>query len=98
MQQQAIATRNEESTSHNPATDEGFFRDCWGDEAMRFTPTEIATIKRLRRSRFPWPVVAKELKATILEVRTAIGLPTYLTPERKTLPWDTSQQTLPFGL
>lgn len=64
---------------------------------MRFTPAQIDTIKRLRRSKFPWPVVAKELKATILECRTAVELPTYLTPEPQTLPWYVAQQTLPFG-
>ena len=61
------------------------------------TPEEIETIRTLRGSNVPWPVVAKTLKATILECRSAIGLPTYATPSRQALPWDQQQQTLPFG-
>ncbi len=64
---------------------------------MRFTPAQIAKIRKLRGSKVPWPVIAKRLEATILECRTAVGLPTYLTQERQTLPWDVVQQTLPFG-
>lgn len=60
------------------------------------TPAQIATIRKLRRLKLPWPVVAKELKGTILECRDAIGLQTYGTPERQTLPWDVEQQTLPY--
>ena len=58
---------------------------------MRFTPAQIAAIETLRGANVPWPVVAKELKATILECRTAIGLPTYGTPERQTMPGEQKQ-------
>ena len=58
------------------------------------TPAQIEAIRNLRGSNVPWPVVAKELKATILECRTAIGLPTYGTPERRSMPWDVIQRGL----
>ena len=60
------------------------------------TPAQIETIRNLRGSNVPWPVVAKELKATILECRTAIGLPTYGTPERRSMPWDVIQREFTF--
>lgn len=60
------------------------------------TPEEIDSIRTLRGSNVPWPVVAKTLKATIQECREAIGLPTYGTTERQSLPWNQQQQTLPF--
>ena len=60
------------------------------------TPEQVATIRHLRGCNVPWPVVAKTLKATILECRHAIGLPTFATPERSALPWNVVQQTLPY--
>lgn len=61
---------------------------------MRFTPAQIATIRKLRGSKAPWPLIAQRLKATILECRTAIGLQTYGTPELQVMPWDVVQRTL----
>lgn len=64
---------------------------------MRFCSVdEIVDIRTMRGFNIPWPIVAKKLKATILECRTAIGLPTYSTPVRQAMPWDQQQQTLPF--
>ena len=59
---------------------------------MRFTPAEIATIKRLRGSNVAWPLIAKRFRATIHECRAAIGLQTYGTPDRQALPWDVEQR------
>lgn len=58
------------------------------------TPDDIETIRTLRGSNVPWPVVAKTLKATIQECRAAIGLPEYQQAERKSLPWDQKQRSL----
>lgn len=59
------------------------------------TPEEIETIRSLRGSNVPWPVVAKTLKATIQECRSAIGLPPeYQKAERQPLPWDQKQRSL----
>ena len=61
------------------------------------TPEQVQIIRNLRACNVPWPVIAKTLKATILECRTAIGLQTYGTPQRQTMPSDVVQQTLPFN-
>ena len=60
------------------------------------TPEQVLIIRNLRACNVPWPVIAKTLKATILECRTSIGLQTFGTPERQAMPWDVVQQTLPF--
>lgn len=61
------------------------------------TPEQVSAIRNLRGCNVPWPVIAKTLKATILECRTAINLPTYGTPEQQAMPWDVVQRTLPFN-
>lgn len=59
------------------------------------TPEQVSTIRTLRGANVPWPVVAKTLKATILECRAPLGLPTYDKPaERRAMPWDKQQQSL----
>ena len=60
------------------------------------TPEQVQIIRNLQACNVPWPVIAKTLKATILECRTVLGLPTYGTPERQAMPWHLTQQTLPF--
>ena len=58
------------------------------------TPDDIEIIRTLRGSNVPWPVVAKTLKKTIQECRSAIGLPEYQQAERQSLPWDQKQRSL----
>ena len=60
------------------------------------TADQVAQIRNMRGCNVPWPIVAKTLKASILECRTAIGLPTYSTSERQGMPWDVVQRTLPY--
>ena len=61
------------------------------------TADEIATIRNMRGCGVPWKAVAKEVNHTILECRAAIGMPEYDKPtERRVMPWDVVQQTLPF--
>ena len=60
------------------------------------TDDQIATIRNLRACNVPWRHIAKQMNRTILECRQALGLPEYESTERLRLPWDKSQQTLPF--
>lgn len=61
------------------------------------TADQIATIRHLRGCNIPWPIVAKQLRASVAECRQAIGLPgEYPATQRRAMPWDKSQQTLPF--
>jgi hypothetical protein len=64
------------------------------DQEGCMTPDDIETIRTLRGSNVPWPIVAKTLKATIQECRSAIGLPEYQQAERQSLPWDQKQRSL----
>lgn len=62
------------------------------------SPDDIATIRHLRGHAVPWHIIARRLGHTVQECREAIGLPTYDKPaERRVMPWDVVQQTLPFN-
>jgi hypothetical protein len=58
------------------------------------SPEDIATIRNLRGSNVPWPVVAKTLKATVQECREAIGMPEYSEAASEPAPWIKRQRDL----
>lgn len=64
---------------------------------MRFTLEQITTIQEMRRSKVPWPVIAKNFRATILECRTALGLQTFGTLDWQALPWQVEPPTRPLN-
>ena len=61
------------------------------------TPEQIADIRQMRGFNVSWHIIARRLGKTVKECRAAIGMPEYDKPtERQSMPWDKSQQALPF--
>ncbi len=61
------------------------------------TPEQIAEIRQMRGFNVSWHIIARRLGSTVQECREAINMPVYDRPAaRPALPWDKSQQTLPF--
>ena len=59
---------------------------------------DIAAIRHMRGHNIPWHVIARRLGCTVAECRQAIGMPEYDKPaERRVMPWDVVQRTLPFS-
>ena len=62
------------------------------------TPEQIADIRQMRGFNVSWHIIARRLGKTLKECREAIQMPVYDKPaERQAMPWEQSQQTLPFG-
>ena len=62
------------------------------------TPEQIAEIRQMRGCNVSWHIIARRLGSTVKECRAAINMPAYDKPtERAVMPWDKSQQTLPFS-
>ena len=70
-----------------------------GREAGRcaLTPEEIQKIRQMLAFNVSWHIIARRLGSTVKECRAAINMPVFDKPtERQSMPWDKSQQALPF--
>ena len=61
------------------------------------TPEQIDSIRQMRGFNVSWHIIARRLGSTVQECRAALNMPVYDKPtERRVMPWDVVQQTLPF--
>jgi hypothetical protein len=58
------------------------------------SPDEIRTIRDLRGLGVAWPVIAKQLRKTVQECRSAIGMPEYSQAASEPAPWIKRQRDL----
>ncbi|MEJ7590357.1 MAG: hypothetical protein WKF77_02325 [Planctomycetaceae bacterium] len=62
------------------------------------TSEQIEFIRTARGANVSWHIIARRLGSTLQECRAAIGMPVYDKPaQRQPMPWDVTQQSLPFG-